>query len=177
MTLNENDEIDDDTLWHNVTKHIQKLPSHPHLPPPLAPRRVNVRTHAREIIAPSRRNITHLEVGISPDIDKGNAEKLKRGKYPIEGRLDLHGFTREQAYRSLYSFISSSYGQEKRCVLIVTGKGLKEDGSKGVIRTNVPLWLNAPEIRPFILAFRYAKVADGGEGALYVLLKRKLHRD
>ena len=172
MTFN-NDENDDDDAWNHLTKHIQKLPTSHRAAPPAPPKRIHVQQRAVEKILSYRKGASYLQVGVSHDIDKSNAEKLKRGKYPIEGRLDLHGSTQEEAFKRLYTFVLHAYGQNKRCVLVVTGKGLREDGSKGIIRTNVPLWLNDPKIRPYILAFRHAKPSDGGEGALYVLLKRE----
>ena len=65
-----------------------------------------------------------------------------------------------------------------RCVLIITGKGVRKDDdpwyeSKGVIKEALPSWLNHPDIRPFILSISYAKQEDGGSGAMYVLLKRQ----
>lgn len=165
---------EDDALWQHFASTLTKLPEKPRVVPPLpAKSAVNVRQRRTEHYLPYRQESSYLSAGLSPDIDKSNAEKLKRGKYPIEARLDLHGNTQEAAYKQLSRFIVGAYGQGKRCVLVVTGKGLKEDGSKGVIRTNVPLWLNEPSLRPYILAFRHAKPADGGEGALYVLLKRQ----
>ncbi len=174
MTSDSDD--DDEALWRHVTRSLKKLSIRPVVTPPPSPRRVAPRVRAPEIIPPAWQQGAPLEPGVSVDIDRGNAEKLKRGKYPIEGRVDLHGYRREEAYIILRRFIENSYGQGKRCVLVVTGKGLKDDGSKGVIRSLTPVWLNEPEIRPYVLAFRYAKPKDGGEGALYVLLKRKSPR-
>ena len=61
----------------------------------------------------------------------------------------------------------------KRCVLVITGKGLKSDGSIGVLRENIPDWLNERRNRGLIIAFSHAVQKDGGEGAFYVMLKRK----
>ncbi len=87
--------------------------------------------------------------------------------------MDLHGMTQEQAHRALNAFIEGSFRAAKRCVLVITGKGLKPDGSVGVLRSAVPRWLNQPPNRERVLAFSYAIPRDGGEGALYVMLKRK----
>lgn len=164
---------DDEALWQNFAGTINKLPENQRVVPTLpAKSAVKVRQRLPENYLPYRQESSYLRIGASPDIDKSNAEKLKRGKYPIEARLDLHGSTQEVAYKQLSRFIVDSYGLGRRCVLVVTGKGLREDGSKGVIRTNVPVWLNEPSLRPYVLAFRHAKPTDGGEGALYVLIKR-----
>lgn len=93
---------------------------------------------------------------------------------PIDGRLDLHGHTKESAHRALDSFIKGAFSAGRRCVIIITGKGLRvNSGEVGVLRQSVPQWLNSPELRPMVLAFSHATPKDGGEGALYVLLKRK----
>ena len=106
-------------------------------------------------------------------IDKNNAKKLKKGQHPIEGRIDLHGMNQKQAYLELNSFIQNSFNTKKRCVLVITGKGNKLDGSIGVLRSAVPRWLNEEPNRSCVLAFSYAVPKDGGEVALYVMLKRK----
>ena len=108
----------------------------------------------------------------APGLDKRSARRLKRGLREIEARLDLHGLRQEEAHRALTSFIAGSYEAGKRCVLVITGKGLVSQGG-GVLRTNVPRWLNQAPNRIRILSFTYAKPADGGTGALYVLLKRQ----
>jgi len=106
-------------------------------------------------------------------IDKSSAKKLKKGQHTIESQLDLHGMTQKQACVSINSFIQNSFHSGKRCVLIITGKGNKPDGSVGLLRMMVPRWLNEEPNRSCVLAFSYAVPKDGGEGALYVMLKRK----
>ncbi len=91
---------------------------------------------------------------------------------PIDGRLDLHGMTQDAAHRALVSFLGEAQGAAKRCVIVITGKGLGADGSVGVLREAVPRWLNEPELRGRILTFSHAQPKDGGTGALYVLLRR-----
>jgi DNA-nicking Smr family endonuclease len=98
---------------------------------------------------------------------------MRRGQLPIEARIDLHGQTEEDAHRALASFIIGAQGAGHRCVLVVTGKGLRQDGRTGVLRRNVPRWLNETPNRARILAFCHAQPRDGGEGALYLLLRRQ----
>jgi len=121
----------------------------------------------------SRPALPELNLASQPGIDKGTAKKLKKGQQRIEARIDLHGMTQVEAHRALDSFIDGSYQAARRCVLVITGKGLKPDGAVGVIRAAVPRWLNEQPNRSRILAFTYATPKDGGEGALYVMLKRK----
>ena len=104
-------------------------------------------------------------------IDRANAERLKRGRHPIEARLDLHGMTEAQAHRALAAFIDSSRRAGRRCVLVITGRGLGASGS-GVLRRAVPRWLDEARLRPQILAVAPAQPRDGGAGALYLLLRR-----
>jgi len=89
----------------------------------------------------------------------------------VEARLDLHGHGRETAHRALDAFILRSVSAGKRCVLVVTGKGSR-DGGIGVIRAHVPQWLNLAPLREHILSYNTARPQDGGEGAIYVLLRR-----
>ena len=119
-----------------------------------------------------------LEVGNVDNLDGKTAERFRKGQYPIEAKLDLHGLKEKEAFEAVKDFILKSYLHKKRCVLIITGKGIKKDDepwyeAKGVIREALPTWLNNPEIRPFILSMTPAKVEDGGSGAMYVLLKRQ----
>jgi DNA-nicking Smr family endonuclease len=108
--------------------------------------------------------------GRAAGIDRRSAERLSRGRRPIEGRLDLHGMTQPAAIVRLAEFIARAESSGKRCVLVITGKGL---ASGGVLRDQVPRWLNLPPNRARVLAFDYAQPQHGGSGALYVLLKRR----
>lgn len=104
-------------------------------------------------------------------VSKAQADRMRRGQLPIEARLDLHGHTQVEAHRALDGFLAAAQASGKRCVLVVTGRGLaKQDG--GVLRRAVPRWLNQPPNRARILAFDRAQPRHGGAGALYVLLRR-----
>ncbi|WP_425407084.1 Smr/MutS family protein [Hwanghaeella sp.] len=107
-----------------------------------------------------------LQVGSAPGVDRRTTDRLRRGKMPIEGRLDLHGHSQESAHRALNAFIDASHAHGKRCVLVVTGKG------KGILQSAVPRWLNEASLRHKVLSVEYAQQKDGGTGALYVLLRR-----
>jgi DNA-nicking Smr family endonuclease len=111
--------------------------------------------------------------GEAPGVDKRTAARFKRGLMPIEATLDLHGHTRDSGRQALTTFLQSHQAAGRRCVLVVTGKGLKgDDWSPGVLREAVPGWLNAPPLRDIVLSFAYGQPRHGGSGALYVLLKR-----
>lgn len=111
-----------------------------------------------------------LQHGASPGVDRRTADRFRRGKMGIDGRIDLHGMTQEQAHGALHSFIESRYASGARCVLVITGKGAR---GEGILRRVVPRWLNDARLRPLILSFSHAQIPDGGEGALYVLLRRQ----
>ncbi len=113
-----------------------------------------------------------LSAGDLTSMDGRNAERLRKGKMEVDGRLDLHGFTADSAWKALRSFILFSYRHKRRCVIVVTGKGWKSESGIGVLRSQLPKWLNTPEIQPFILGFSRAQDKDGGDGAFYVMIKR-----
>lgn len=118
-----------------------------------------------------------LESGRAAGLDRRNLERLRRGKLPIEATLDLHGDRQAEAHQRLDRFLAAAQAAGKRCVLVITGKGnLGRPGNgrgTGVIRSNLPRWLNEPPNRDRVLAFAQAQAAHGGAGAFYVLLKRK----
>lgn len=120
---------------------------------------------------------TELTHGKAPGLDRKTQTKMRRGQLEVEGRIDLHGLTQTEAHRALIAFISSARDQGKRAVMVITGKGLRETGEVGVLRRAVPGWLNAPPLKSMIRAFDYAARQHGGEGALYVLLKRDRDAD
>lgn len=113
-----------------------------------------------------------LSHGSRTGLDRRKAERLSRGKLPIEASLDLHGLRQADAHRRLESFLAEAHAAGKRCVLVVTGKGLHKEEA-GVLRSAVPRWLNEAPNRARILSFDYAQQKHGGTGALYVLLRRK----
>lgn len=123
-----------------------------------------------------------LSHGSLADMDRRTAQRLQRGRLPIEATLDLHGMTQAAAHDALAGFILRSEALGRRCVLVVTGKGSSGrgfgareagGGEPGVLRRQVPLWLNQLPLRARVLAFDFARPEHGGTGALYVLLKRR----
>jgi DNA-nicking Smr family endonuclease len=101
--------------------------------------------------------------------------RVARGKQAIDGRLDLHGLTQSEAHSALLHFLRNAIARDARLVLVITGKGSKNlgrDGEPGVLRRHVPQWLGLPEFRSLVIGFEDAHVAHGGEGALYVRLRR-----
>lgn len=95
---------------------------------------------------------------------------MVRERDPIDGRLDLHGLTLDQARAALEAFVLASWTRGDRTLLVITGKGSL---GEGMIRRLTPEWLNAPALRPAIAAIQSAHRRHGGEGALYVALKAR----
>lgn len=112
-----------------------------------------------------------LDHGDLRAMDKRKAQRLRRGRLPVEARLDLHGLNQEDAHRELRRFVRQSVVLGRRCVLVITGKGGRQ-GSGGVLRRQVPLWLNEADLRDQLLGFDHARPEHGGTGALYLVLRR-----
>jgi len=123
-------------------------------------------------LPPLPRPPPNLALGRAAGVDKRLAERLKRGQLPIEGMLDLHGLTQEEAHRQLDGFLAHAAHAGRRCVLVITGKGVWREES-GILKEMVPRWLNEAPNRGRVLAIAAAQPRHGGSGALYVLLKRR----
>ena len=157
---------DDIRLWRRAMQDVAPLPgrsSKPAAEP--RDRRHPVHPSAKVGETPAIRKV---EQPASPP-DRATAERLKRGRYPVEATLDLHGMTQTEAHRALRSFITGARACGKRCVLVVTGHGRI---SGGVLKAAVPRWLAEPELRQHLLATATARPQHGGSAALYLLLRR-----
>jgi DNA-nicking Smr family endonuclease len=184
----------DSDLWQAALRDVKPLrkrkPAAPPLikPPPAAPVTVTTQPPAAAVAKPLAKQAPLLPISDlrAPGLDKASAERLKRGQYPIEARIDLHGMTQDDAHRTLGEFLARSARAGRRCVLVITGKGLRRLGDDapgrgageiGILRNAVPRWLNEAPNRARILAFGAAQQRDGGGGALYVLLRRSRSRE
>jgi DNA-nicking Smr family endonuclease len=100
--------------------------------------------------------------------------QLSRGRKEIDARLDLHGMTQTRAHRALLSFLQRASSHGLTFVLVITGKGrtIGPESERGVLRRQVPEWLNLPEFRALVVGFEEAHIGHGGEGALYVRVRR-----
>jgi DNA-nicking Smr family endonuclease len=103
-------------------------------------------------------------------------QRIARGSHDIDGRLDLHGLTQAEAYDALLHFLRGRQVRGAKVVLVITGKGARgggdPHGERGVLKRMVPLWLRLPELRAFVIGFESAAIGHGGEGALYVRLRK-----
>jgi DNA-nicking Smr family endonuclease len=165
---------DEDALFQAAMGDVDRLDDDgdPTMPPaaPAAPK-APMEPQPRPYQPRPRTPLPHLEHGLSSDVDKRTLERLRRGRLRTEARLDLHGMTQDAAHRALTAFIPRVQASGMRCVIVVTGKGRISEGG-GVLKNQVPKWLNAPDLRPLILAFSDTQPRDGGSGALYVLIRR-----
>ena len=108
--------------------------------------------------------------GPPQDIEPGRKRRLTRERDPIDLTLDLHGLDQDRARSVLIAFLRRSQNEGVRAVLVITGKGWLGDG---VLRRRTPEWLAAPELRSVVAGVSEAHKRHGGQGALYVALKRK----
>lgn len=118
----------------------------------------------------------HTPTRTEGGLDRNSARRLRQGKFPIEATLDLHGMTREEAWNTLVGFLQRGFEQQRRCVLVITGKGRfrsEYGNSDGVLRNHLPKWLAQPPCVGWVLRHARAQPHHGGEGAFYILLRRK----
>ena len=169
------EEIKDDAAWQEAVSGIKRIKSDI-----VVLKKKPAKKKQTEVSIPfvSRNGFSEdLELADFHNVDNATARKIRRNKFEVEGKLDLHGYTVDAAYEKVRNFIFESYNQGKRCVLIVTGKGYKQEdedifSSKGVLREKVPEWLNGFDVRPLILSISNPPEKLGGRGALYIILRR-----
>lgn len=111
-------------------------------------------------------------------MDRRRFDRMTRGKLEPEARLDLHGMTSERAHSALSAFILSAAAQDRRLVLVITGKGKADDSAHqprrhGILRHSLPHWLAAPPLIGHVLQVAPAHQRHGGAGAFYVYLRRR----
>jgi len=165
----------DSALWHAAMRDVRPMAGRKATAPTPAVLPGKKNKSVAAALAPSHPlpgvlaavEISHGRAG---GIDRRSAIRLRRGRLPIEATLDLHGLTQRAAFDRLCDFIAGAESAGKRCVLVITGKGLS---SGGALRDQVPRRLNLAPNRARVLAFDYARQHHGGAGALYVLLKRR----
>lgn len=178
-----NDE--DQEIWDSFAKEIapqdqdDELENFKELLDEVEPHEDSVSKTSKVKIERHEKSATRPKDNQEPQIDRRTAARLKKGQIQIEARLDLHGFNKLQAYDATINFIEKSYKRGFRNVIIITGKGKSKSTSEdwikkgeGVLKQNVPLWLREDRLKPYILKIETAHPKDGGEGALYVYLRK-----
>ncbi|MEZ5865210.1 MAG: Smr/MutS family protein [Geminicoccaceae bacterium] len=160
-------------LWRHVTRDTTPMgkagPAAPPTPPESPP------APASPQPAPPRPVVPVGPPPLRPQpttqgIDRRTLQRLGRGLFPIDARLDLHGMTQEEAHRHLGFFLAHHQRRGSRCILVITGIGERSTG--GILRTMTPRWLAEPANAQRVIAHAPAQRHHGGAGALYVLLRR-----
>ena len=168
-------------LWESVAKQVKPLRKrHRALKPPAASPEAESNVASRpngspkpppppRIIPPSRPEPPPLA-----PIGRRERSQLSRGRKDIDARLDLHGMTQIRAHRVLLNFLQRAHSDGLTFVLVITGKGKVggAEAERGVLRRQVPHWLSLPEFRSLVVGFEEAHIGHGGEGALYVRVRR-----
>ena len=122
------------------------------------------------------------------DLDRRHTRRIASGKVEIDARIDLHGLRQSDAHMRLRAFLLDAHARGLKTVLVITGKGGEAQKGdymgdafgqprRGVLRRNVPAWLDEPELRVVVVGYTAAGVRHGGEGALYVQLRRPPRRE
>lgn len=161
---------EDRVLWSLVARSAKPLKG----TAALAPAEVEVapqQTPSPQLPTPTPAIVKPKSHPAPHHLDEPTLDKLSKGRLPIEGRVDLHGMTQEEAYSLLYSFLHRAHAGGIRYVLIITGKG-SSSGGDGVLRRSVPAWLSTPAFRHLVSSHDHAARHHGGSGALYVRLRR-----
>lgn len=105
-------------------------------------------------------------------LDNATRSNIYKGKTDIHAVLDLHGFTVEGAYQQLLRFIAMVQGTHSRIVLVITGKGRAPQS--GILRAQLPRWLEIPPLREQVSGFCHAGDSHGGEGAWYIKIRKRM---
>lgn len=173
------DEIE---LWLTVASTVARRAGSVLPPPPAAARSNPVSATAIPAPLPPAPAARVTLPPLAP-LERKLKQKLSRGRMTADAAIDLHGLRQGEAHVALLRFLDRGQRQGFRVVLVVTGKGgrVREDewgsgeGTTGVLRRQVPLWLALPEFRTLVLGWEEAGRPHGGAGALYVRLRRGTH--
>ena len=162
-------------LWAVVTSTVRPGPGRqPVAPPKDVEPEVQAKTKsapAAQPFAPAAHKArAKASIPAPGDIEPGRKRRLTRERDPIDLRLDLHGLDQDRARAVLTGFLLRAQDDGVRAVLVITGKGYQGDG---VLRRRTPEWLAEPPLRAVVAGVSEAGRRHGGEGALYVALKRK----
>lgn len=185
---------DDRQLWQRLTERVdplhpeRKKPAPAIFPPkkpaakrpppaPLKPFRIGEK--ADTSTTPPTPAIDTEAAKVSPNMDKRNFQRLLKGRIEIDGTLDLHGMTAEQARQRLILYLQQAHARGARLILVITGKGKRTHVDEfnrpraGVLREALPDWLRGGALSGLVLQVTQAHPKHGGKGAFYVYLRRR----
>jgi DNA-nicking Smr family endonuclease len=179
---------DEAELWRQLTHSLDKVKTKPRVTPhteiavqpapaiePAA--RVRGASSSPRIPAPAALP-PPPQTPLPAEFDRRTLRQVGAGKMSIDARLDLHGLHQDTAHARLRAFLVNSQAKGHRMVLVITGKGAGRPAEgpqappRGVLRRSVPLWLEEPELRAIVLSYAAAGVRHGGDGALYIRLRK-----
>jgi DNA-nicking Smr family endonuclease len=168
-------------LWESVAKQVKPLRKrHRAVKPPVALLEADTSVASRPVASPKLAATPRIAATpkIEPPplapIGRRERSQLSRGRKEIDARLDLHGMTQTRAHRMLLTFLQRAHHDGLTFVLVITGKGKVggAESERGVLRRQVPQWLSLPEFRSLVVGYEEAHIGHGGEGALYVRVRR-----
>ena len=171
-------------LWESIAKQIKPLRKKPRAAKaqaaspdaeaiaaskPAAPPRPSP---SAKILRAPKPDLPPAQPPLAP-IGRRERSQLSRGRKEIDARLDLHGMTQTRAHHALAGFLQRAHHDGLTFVLVITGKGkMGAESERGVLRRQVPQWLSLPEFRQLVVGFEEAHSGHGGEGALYIRIRR-----
>lgn len=164
----------DVTLWKAVTDDVKRLPGRDYkkAAAEAVSCKKTLQQQTREAPLPAPKKEPR-KASAPNGLDRRTDERLRKGQMKIDARLDLHGLNQGEARMALRAALSKAYERGKRCVLVITGKGRSSREEGGVLRKKLPGWLAEAPLKNIVLKTHPAKPRDGGEGAVYVLLRRQ----
>jgi len=182
-------------LWHRVGKTVTPLRDRPlSLPPvsqeeaerefvaamqqgkPRSPKKAADSDIKSPVVHHPRPPAPKRQPKPEPVIDRPTTRKIAKGRISIDASVDLHAMTQDQAHDRLYFFLADQRARGARHVLVVTGKG-RSLGSEGVLKRMVPVWLSSARFAELVSGYASASRHHGGEGAIYVRLRRLARAD
>ena len=162
----------DRALWRAYAREIVPLPGRELPPEPSAPPPAPPAPAAAPRPAPPPLRWTLPEIGVNappPGLDDRRWRDLRRGRIRPDRTLDLHGRRAQDAHAAVHAFLADAYAEGLRCVAVITGRGSSPEG--GVLRRELPHWLNAPDLRRILLGAAHPHSAN--TGAVHLLLRRR----
>ncbi len=186
---------DEAELWKHATRTLDRVKAKPRVgaprepSPPPVPRTPAAMARGKPASAPSiapgaTANSREKKPPAAPlaEFERRKARQIGSGKVELDARIDLHGLRQHDARARLRAFLLDAHAQGHKTVLVITGKGGEEpadrlgelagERQRGVLRRNVPGWLQEPDLRAIVLSFTQAGVRHGRAGALYVQLRK-----